>query len=99
MTKRSGTRTSSTSGSAGDRVRAAGAGGRPARSGAPRGVRYVGRPQLGHDRGGTAMNCWMGCGRLGNNVELRYTPGGQALARVLLAVDRYGKEGKKRTDW
>ena len=45
------------------------------------------------------MNCWMGCGRLGGNVELRYTPGGHALARVLLAVDRYGKDGKKSTDW
>jgi single-strand DNA-binding protein len=45
------------------------------------------------------MNCWMGCGRLGGNVELRYTPGGHALARVLLAVDRYGKDGKKGTDW
>src|SRR5215831_16588332 len=41
----------------------------------------------------------MGCGRLGGNVELRYTPGGHALARVLLAVDRYGKDGKKSTDW
>jgi single-strand DNA-binding protein len=41
----------------------------------------------------------MGCGRLGGNVELRYTPGGHALARVLLAVDRYGKDGKKGTDW
>jgi single-strand DNA-binding protein len=45
------------------------------------------------------MNCWMGCGRLGGNVEVRYTPGGHALARVLLAVDRYGKDGKKGTDW
>jgi single-strand DNA-binding protein len=45
------------------------------------------------------MNCWMGCGRLGSNVELRYTPSGHALARVLLAVDRYGKDGKKSTDW
>jgi single-strand DNA-binding protein len=45
------------------------------------------------------MNCWMGCGRLGANIDLRYTPGGHALARVLLAVDRYGKDGKKGTDW
>ena len=45
------------------------------------------------------MNCWMGCGRLGSNVEVRYTQGGHALARVLLAVDRYGKDGKKSTDW
>jgi single-strand DNA-binding protein len=44
------------------------------------------------------MNCWMG-GRLGGNVEVRYTPGGHALARLLLAVDRYGKDGKKGTDW
>jgi single-strand DNA-binding protein len=45
------------------------------------------------------MNCWMGCGRLGSNVEVRYTQGGHALARVLLAVDRYGKDDKKSTDW
>jgi len=45
------------------------------------------------------MNCWMGCGRLGANIDLKYTPGGHALARVLLAVDRYGKDGKKSTDW
>ncbi len=45
------------------------------------------------------MNCWMGCGRLGGNVDVRYTQGGHALARVLLAVDRYGKDGKKSTDW
>jgi single-strand DNA-binding protein len=45
------------------------------------------------------MNCWMGCGRLGNNIELRYTPNGRAVARVLLAVDRFGKDGKKSTDW
>jgi single stranded DNA-binding protein len=41
----------------------------------------------------------MGCGRLGANIDLRYTPGGHAVARVLLAVDRYGKDGKKGTDW
>lgn len=45
------------------------------------------------------MNCWMGCGRLGANIDLKHTPGGHALARVLLAVDRYGKDGKKNTDW
>jgi single-strand DNA-binding protein len=45
------------------------------------------------------MNCWMGCGRLGANIDLRYTQGGHALARVLLAVDRYGKDGKKSADW
>lgn len=45
------------------------------------------------------MNCWLGAGRLGNNVELKYTSAGQAYGRVLMAVDRYGKEGKKSTDW
>jgi single-strand DNA-binding protein len=45
------------------------------------------------------MNCWIGAGRLGGNIDLKYTQGGQALARVLLAVDRYGKDGKKSTDW
>ncbi|MBO0837330.1 MAG: single-stranded DNA-binding protein [Actinobacteria bacterium] len=45
------------------------------------------------------MNYWMGCGRLGSDIDLKYTPGGRAMARVLLAVDRYGKEGKKTTDW
>jgi single-strand DNA-binding protein len=45
------------------------------------------------------MNCWIGAGRLGSNIELKYTPAGMALARVLLAVDRYGKDGKKSTDW
>jgi single-strand DNA-binding protein len=41
----------------------------------------------------------MGCGRLGGNIDVRRTPGGHAVARVLLAVDRYGKDGKKGTDW
>jgi single-strand DNA-binding protein len=41
----------------------------------------------------------MGCGRLGRDIDVRYTQGGHALARVLLAVDRYGKDGKKSTDW
>jgi single-strand DNA-binding protein len=45
------------------------------------------------------MQCWMGCGRLGSDIELRFTPAGRAVARVLLAVDRYGKDGKKSTDW
>ena len=45
------------------------------------------------------MNCWLGAGRLGNNIDLRYTPGGQAYGRALMAVDRYGKDGKKSTDW
>jgi single-strand DNA-binding protein len=45
------------------------------------------------------MQCWMGCGRLGSDIDLRFTPAGRAVARVLLAVDRYGKDGKKSTDW
>jgi single-strand DNA-binding protein len=45
------------------------------------------------------MNCWIGSGRLGGTIDMKYTPSGQALARVLLAVDRYGKDGKKSTDW
>ena len=45
------------------------------------------------------MNCWLRVGRLGNNIELKYTNGGLAYGRVLIAVDRYGKDGKKSTDW
>ena len=45
------------------------------------------------------MNCWLGVGRLGNNIDLKYTNGGLAYGRVLMAVDRYGKDGKKSTDW
>jgi len=45
------------------------------------------------------MNCWLSVARLGNNIELKYTNGGLAYGRVLIAVDRYGKDGKKSTDW
>lgn len=45
------------------------------------------------------MNCWLGVGRLGNNIDLKYTTSGLAYGRVLIAVDRYGKDGKKSADW
>src|SRR5437763_11409734 len=45
------------------------------------------------------MTCWMGVGRLGKDVDMRYTKSGQAVARVLLAIARYGKDGRKTTDW
>jgi single-strand DNA-binding protein len=45
------------------------------------------------------MNRWAGVGRLGQQVELRYTPKGKPLARVLLAVDRVPVNGSKGTDW
>ncbi len=46
-----------------------------------------------------SINCWIGEGRLSKGVDLRYTPSGKAYGRVLMAVDRYGKDGKKGTDW
>jgi single-strand DNA-binding protein len=45
------------------------------------------------------MNRWTGVGRLGQQVELRYTPKGRPVARVLLAVDRVPVNGSKGTDW
>ncbi|HZU18581.1 MAG TPA: single-stranded DNA-binding protein [Candidatus Dormibacteraeota bacterium] len=45
------------------------------------------------------MSRWTGVGRLGQQVELRYTPKGRPVARVLLAVDRVPVNGSKGTDW
>src|SRR5579884_236623 len=45
------------------------------------------------------MNRWTGVGRLGQQVELRYTPKGRPVARVLLAVDRVPVNGQRGADW
>lgn len=37
-------------------------------------------------------------GRLGRDIDMRYTQSGTAIARFTLAVDRY-KKGEKDTDW
>ena len=44
------------------------------------------------------MNIAVITGRLGRDIELRYTQSGTAVARFTLAVDRY-KKGEKDTDW
>src|SRR5579884_47382 len=49
--------------------------------------------------GGAEVNRWTGVGRLGQQVELRYTPKGRPVARVLLAVDRVPVNGQRGADW
>lgn len=44
------------------------------------------------------MKRWTGVGRLGQQVELRYTPKGRPVARVLLAADRVPSNGHKGAD-
>ena len=40
-------------------------------------------------------------GRIGRDVELRYTPSGDAVCNIALAVDygRKGQDGKRPTQW
>ena len=38
-------------------------------------------------------------GRVGAQPEMRYTPGGTAVARFSLATDRRRQDGEKDTDW
>lgn len=44
------------------------------------------------------MNNWIGIGRLGRDIDLRYTQSGTAVARFTLAVDKFSK-GEKKTNW
>jgi single-strand DNA-binding protein len=44
------------------------------------------------------MNIAVITGRLGRDIDMRYTQSGTAVARFTLAVDRY-KKGEKDTDW
>ena len=38
-------------------------------------------------------------GRVGTEPEMRYTPGGTAVANIRLATDRYRKDAEDETDW
>ena len=44
------------------------------------------------------MNNWIGIGRLGKDIDMRYMQSGKAVARFTIAVDKFSK-GEKKTNW